>query len=101
MKKLYLAACLSLGLARLASGQADYYLNEGIVNTLTNIDAYNFTNKGLFEMPVNGNLTNIFIPPFDYVLNSPTTSAFDFSDVTNFVNHGTMTSDLGYIFDTE
>ena len=104
MKKLFLAGCLSLGLARLASGQEDQpdflYQNDGIVNSLTNIDALNFVNNGLFQMPVNGSLTNIYISAFDYVLLSPTTSAFDFSDVTNYVNHNIMSSDLGFIFDT-
>ncbi len=84
MKRLF-STCLLvfLALTRSASSQPSLgYTNLGNVLAPLNIDAYNFVNAGTVDLTGYGLL-------------------FSFSDTTNFVNRGTMTSDIGFVFDTE
>src|SRR5882672_10396673 len=79
MKQLLLVTLLSMALVRMASGQDNSYVNDGLANNVQ-VDAINFTNNGEFD--------------------ASSSFPFDFSDVQNYTNRGVMQASDGFIFDT-
>lgn len=100
MKRAIFAVFLGLALAWPAMGQEPLYENDGVVNTPITIDAITFVNNGLFEIPVTGFVVGTNFSLLDIILINTTTATYDFSDVVNYTNRGTMACDTGFNFDT-
>jgi hypothetical protein len=99
MKRLLSLGLMCLSLTRLALAQDPIYINNGIVNTPTNIDALAFVNNGVFFQPILLALTNQVAPLFTIVAANPSVTTYDFSDVDNYTNRGPMGADTGFFFD--
>jgi hypothetical protein len=96
-----LTGFIGLALLRPASGQQPLFQNDSVINYQTNIDAITFVNNSIFAIPVNGNLTNVLLPYYDFALIKPTLQAYTFSDVQNYTNRNYMYCDTGFVFDTQ
>jgi len=109
MKRYLILVGALLALARAASAQPSLgYTNNGTVSFTVaqgapQIDAYNFVNNGEFSLLFNTFTGggSIDLNAFGVLFVDTALPPYSFSDVTNFVNRGSMVCDTGFRFDTE
>ncbi len=105
MKQKLFIGLLVLSMARLVLGQASsVYINNGTITSPPSdppqIDATNFINNGEINIAFNS-YTGVSTVLAQVVFLNTSIQPFEFSDVLNYTNRGTMSCDTGFVFDTE
>ncbi len=101
MKRLLTSVLLAMGLPLAAMAQpGSLFENDGVINAPPDlppqVDATNFLNKGTINLLLGSGFATVG----GLQVETLTVPPFDFSDVLNYTNNGTMTCDAGFRFDT-
>jgi hypothetical protein len=104
MKSLYFVGLASLAVLCGALAQpSPFYINNGTITSPPDIApqvyASNFVNNGTINIALNSVLPGQQLVGGTLIITLPRPQ-FDFSDVINYTNRGTMQCDTGFIFDT-